>query len=209
LTSSSIISGRSNYGEKDGNDMETAWYLRLFYMPILSAIIAYLLSVIIKPKRMTDPGPGKPWLIVGLIQFIGLLALMWFVPFSINLAFWIGIGIIVFGHVVNGLAYSAMREHPEKQKVVVDWGIYKVIRHPHALHGSITSLGAIVMGWNTESTIYIILWAYFVLNVILTHFALLSEEKINIGKFGQEYADYMKSVPRYFPIKVVTTEERR
>jgi len=181
--------------------MDTAWYLRLFYMPILNAIVSVLLSMIIKAKRMTSPGPSKPWIIGHFIGFIGMCVLMWFVSFSINLAFWIGICIIVFGQVVFGLGYSAMREHPEKKKAVVDWGIYKVSRHSHVLAGNITGLGAIIMGWNTESAMYIILWVYFVLNIIFTHFALLSEEKINIERFGQEYEDYMKRVPRYFLIK--------
>jgi len=30
------------------------------------------------------------------------------------------------------------------------------------------------------------------------HFGVLSEEKSNVERFGQEYADYMKRVPRYF-----------
>ena len=108
---------------------------------------------------------------------------------------------MVFGHLVNGLAYSAMREHPEKKKVVVDWGIYRISRHPHILHGMITQVGVIVMGWNIKSTVYIILWGYFVLHIIMTHFGALREEKINIEKFGQEYRDYMKRVPRYFLIR--------
>lgn len=107
---------------------------------------------------------------------------------------------MVFGHLVNGLAYSAMREHPEKKKVVVDWGIYKIIRHPHILHSVITQLGVIVMGWNIRSTVYIILWVYFVLYVIGNHFGILREERINIKKFGKEYRDYIKRVPRYFLI---------
>lgn len=150
---------------------------------------------------MTTPGPGKPWLIGNMIWFIGLIVLMWFVPFSVNLAFWIGFGIIVLGQIVFGLGFSAMKEHPEKQQTVVDWGIYKVSRHSHVIAGMITNLGAIVMGWNTGSTIYVILWGYFILNIIMTHFAILSEEKINIEKFGQEYEDYMKRVPRYFLVK--------
>jgi len=181
-------------------DMDTVWYFRLFYIPILSAIIAYLLSVIIKAKRMTGPEIGKPMMILSMISFIGLCVWLWFVSFSINLAFWIGLGIIVFGHVVNSLAYSAMREHPEEKKVVVDWGIYKVTRHPHFYHGVITTLGVIVMGWNTGSMVYMFLWLYFVLDIIFNHFAILREEKAAITKFGQEYVDYMKRVPRYFSI---------
>jgi len=181
--------------------MDTAWYFKLFYIPVLNTVISMLLFKIIKANRMTGPGPSRPWLIVGLIWFIGMCILMWFVPFSINLAFWIGICVIVFGQAVFGLGYSAMREHPEKKKAIVDWGIYKVSRHSHVLAGMITNLGVIIMGWNLKSTIYIILLAYFVLNIIMTHFAVLSEEKINIEKFGKEYENYMKSVSRYFLIK--------
>ena len=182
-------------------DMDVAWYFRLFYIPIASGIIAYLLSVIIKAKRMGMPEIGKPMMILSMISFIGLCVWLWFVPFSINPAFWVGLGIIIFGHVVNSLAYSAMREHPEKKKVVVDWGIYKVTRHPHFMHSVITTLGVIVMGWNTASPVYMFLWLYFVLNIVFNHFGILREEKVTAEKLGQEYVDYMKRVPRYFSIK--------
>ena len=125
----------------------------------------------------------------------------WFVTFSINPAFWIGLVIIILGHVVNSLAYAAMREHPEKKQAVVDWGIYKVSRHSHVLASIICLLGTIVMGWNVASIIYIILWIYFVLHAIMSHFGVLNEEKMNIESFGQGYEDYMEKVPRYFLIK--------
>ena len=181
--------------------MDVAWYFRLFYIPILSGILAYLITFVIKPKRMGGPAISQPMKIVSMISFVGLIVWLWFVPFNINLAFWIGICIIVFGQVVNSLAYSAMREHPEKKKVVVDWGIYKVTRHPHFHHSVITTLGTIVMGWNMGSMVYMFLWAYFILYVILNHVAILQEEKGTALKFGQEYLDYMKQVPRYFLIK--------
>jgi protein-S-isoprenylcysteine O-methyltransferase Ste14 len=180
--------------------MDTAWYFRLFYMPILAFIISLLLSKIIKAKRMGFPEGGKPWMIGNMTNFIVFLVLLWFDSFSINLAFWIGIGIIVFGEVVFTLGYIAMREHPEKKQIVVDWGIYKVSRHSHILAGIITNLGVIVMGWNQKSIIYIILWAYLVLNILFNHFYVLMEEKRNIEKFGQEYKDYMNKTPRYMGI---------
>ena len=181
--------------------METAWYFKLFYVNISWFIVSWLLFAIIRAKRMSGPGPSKSWIMGFWISFIVGWALTWFVTFSINLAFWIGLGIIVFGEVVFALGYGAMREHPEKKKAVVDWGIYKVSRHSHILAGIICLLGVIVMGWNPESIIYIILWVYFVLYVALSHFAVLNEEKLNVERFGQEYADYVKSVPRYFLIK--------
>ena len=181
--------------------MEIAWYFRLFYVNILWFIISWLLFGIIRAKRMSGPGPSKSWVLAFWVSLIVGLVLTWFVTFSINLAFWIGAGIIVLGEVVFALGYSAMREHPEKKKVVVDWGIYKVSRHSHVLAGIICLLGVIVMGWNLESIIYIILWVYFVLYAILSHFSVLNEENLNIARFGQGYVDYMTRVPRYFLIK--------
>ena len=181
--------------------METAWYFRLFWVNIAWFFISWLLYGIIKAKRMTGPGPSRSYVLSYWLIFIVGWALTWFVTFSINPAFWIGLGIIVFGEVVFALGYIAMREHPEKKQAVVDWGIYRVSRHSHILAGIICLLGVILMGWNPQSIIYIILWVYFVLYVALSHFGVLNEEKLNIERFGQEYADYMKRVPRYFLIK--------
>ncbi len=181
--------------------METAWYFRLLWVNIAWFIVSWLLYGIIKAKRMTGPGPSRPWVLGFWISFIAGWALTWFVTYSINPAFWIGLGIIVFGEVVFALGYMAMREHPEKKQTVVDWGIYKVSRHSHVLAGVICTLGMVIMGWGSASVIYIILWIYFVLYVLMSHFGVLNEEKLNIERFGQEYADYMKRVPRYFLIR--------
>ena len=180
--------------------METAWYFKLFFVNISWFIISWLLFAIIRAKRMSGPGPSKSWMIAFWISFIVGWVLTWFVTFSINLAFWIGLCIIVLGEVVFALGYIAMREHPEKKQTVVDWGIYKVSRHSHVLAGIICVLGMIVMGWNTASVLYLVLWIYFVLYVILSHLGVLNEERLNTERFGQEYADYMKRVPRYFLI---------
>ena len=181
--------------------METAWYFRLFFLNILWFVISWLLYGIIKAKRMSGPGPSKTWVMAFWASFIIGWVLTWFVTFSINMAFWAGIGIIVFGEVVYALGYLAMREHPEKKKAVVDWGIYKISRHSHVLASIICLLGVIVAGWSPESIIYVILWIYFIANIVLSHFGVLNEEKLNIERFGQEYVDYMKRVPRYFLIK--------
>ena len=179
----------------------TAWYFRLFYVPVVNLIISMILFKIIPAKRMSRVGPDTFWVVVYFAELILWCVLLWFVPFRINPAFWVGIGIICFGHVVFVLGYSAMREHPEKKSAVVDWGIYSISRHSHVLAGRITTLGAIVMGWNFHAPIYIVLWLYFVVGMILTHCAVLSEEIKLIETFGKKYTDYMKRVPRYVGIK--------
>jgi len=179
--------------------METAWYFRLFYVHIVSFVISWLLSGTIRAKRMGAP-TGKPWVIGFLAGFVLGWILMWFVPFKIDVAFWIGLAIIAFGEVLYALGFLAMREHPEKKKAVVDWGIYKVSRHSHVLAGIICLLGTVIMGWNLASVMYLILWIYFVAYAILAHLYVLSEEKANIQKFGKEYEDYMKKTPRYIGV---------
>lgn len=176
--------------------IETTWYFRLFFVNILWFVISFLLSGIIKAKRMGSPEP-KSMMIVFLMFFIVGCVLMWFVPFSINLAFWIGVCVIAFGEVVYGLGFFAMRAHPEMKKTVVDWGIYKISRHSHILAGIICVLGVILMGWNPASVMYMVLWVYFVIYVLMSHFYILSEEKVNVEKFGQEYKNYMNKIPRY------------
>jgi len=138
------------------------------------------------------------WVIAFTLSLIAPLALTWFITFSINVAFWIGLCTIIFGELVFALGFIAMREHPEKKQALVDWGIYKVSRHSHVLAGNICILGVVIMGWNPDSLVYIGLLIYFVLLLIYLHFGVLDAERSNIEKFGQEYIDYMKRVPRYF-----------
>jgi len=178
--------------------METAWYFRLFWVNLGWFIVSWLLYFIIKAKRMTGPGPSRSRVMAFWALLIISWVLTWFITYSINLAFWVGLFIIILGEIVFASGYMAMREHPEKKQAVVDWGIYKFNRHSHVLAGMICMLGLVVMGWSAGSVIYILLWVYFVLYVIMGHFGVLNEEKLNAERFGQEYADYMKRVPRYF-----------
>ena len=182
--------------------MEAPWYLRLLIPNVGIFVLSLLLFGVIKAKRMSGPGPSKLFTMVYFVSLITGWILTWFIPYGINLAFWIGLGIIIFGQVIYSLGYAAMREHPEKKQAVVDWGIYRVSRHSHVLAGDICLLGVVIMGWSPSSVLYIILWVYFVLNVVMMHFGVLSEEKLNIERFGQDYVDYIKRVPRYLFWKI-------
>jgi protein-S-isoprenylcysteine O-methyltransferase Ste14 len=178
--------------------METAWYFKLLVPNIGIIIVSFLLFLIIKAKRMTGPGPGKRMQVVSTGYTLIGWVLTWFIPYSINVAFWIGLGIIIFGEIIFSSGYMAMKEHPEKKQAVVDWGIYKVSRNSHVLAGQVCLLGVVIMGWNQGSVLYIILWVYYVVSIALMHSGVVSEEKSNIERFGQEYKDYMRKVPRYF-----------
>jgi len=178
--------------------MEAAWYFRLFFVYIAQLTVSWLLFILIRAKRMKSSGPGKSMMIFSSLSLITGLVLTWFITYRINAVFWIGLGIIIAGEVLFALGYLAMREHPERKQVVVDWGIYRVSRHSHVLAGIISLLGVVIIGWSPDSILYIFLWVYFILAIVNSHYGVLSEEKLNIERFGQEYVDYMKRVPRYF-----------
>jgi protein-S-isoprenylcysteine O-methyltransferase Ste14 len=144
------------------------------------------------------PGPGRTWVLVFWTGLVVGLVLTWFIPFRINPAFWVGIGIIVLGEMVFALGYLAMREHPEKKQAVVDWGIYRMSRHSHVLAGVICVLGMVVAGWNPGSTLYTLFCVYFILYAVMSHFGVLDEERRIIERFGQDYVNYTRRVPRYF-----------
>jgi protein-S-isoprenylcysteine O-methyltransferase Ste14 len=179
--------------------MEACWYCRLFYLNIGWFVISWLLYYIIGASRMSGPGPARKWFIGYWVLYLTGLAITWFVPLRLTTMFLVGIGIIILALVIFSLGYSAMREHPEKKKLVVDWGIYGVCRHSHVIGGALGILGVIVAGWNPSSTLYIVLWVYFAVYVIFNLLAVRDEEKHNVERFGQEYVDYMKMVPRFLP----------
>lgn len=182
-----------------------AWYQRLIMIQIIWYIISWLLFAFIKAERMTSPGPDKAWKMGNkLIVVLGLIW-MWFIPFSLNTAFWIGFFIITVGEIVLSLGFWAMRKHPERNQTVVDWGIYKFSRNSHVMAGIICLFGTIIAGWNPESPLYLGLWVYFLLRIIQVHMGVLSEENLNIKRFGQNYVDYMKKTPRYagFPLTMI------
>ena len=181
--------------------MEACSFYRLFYLNIAWFIVSWLLYYIIGAKRMSGPGATRKWFVSYWVLYLSGLVLTWFVPFSINTMFWVGIGIIILSLVLFSLSYFAMREHPEKKKIVVDWGIYGIFRHPLAKGDVIGMLGVVLVGWNPSSTFYIVLCVYFVIYVIFNRLTVRDEEKRNIDRFGQEYVDYMQKVPRFLPCR--------
>lgn len=130
---------------------------------------------------------------------------------SIVPAFQLGLGnawvlILPYLLITYGLCYLIV----SRKSTLFSWPPYNkkekrvlpvIMAAPFVLAGIITDLGAIIMGWNLTSMIYPIMWVYFILYIIRSHLGVLSEEKINIEKFGREYKDYMKRVPRYFLIR--------
>ena len=78
-----------------------------------------------------------------------------------------------------------------KTTKLVTTGIYSVIRHPQYLAGIFLSLAFILVSQH---------WTVLVLGVpviIIFYIGGVDEDRFVVKKFGKEYEDYMKRVPRF------------
>jgi len=74
--------------------------------------------------------------------------------------------------------------------VIVDYGIYAIVRHPIFLSFALMVVALIFISQH---------WLSVVIGtpvIMLLHIAMLEEEQSNIKKFGNDYKRYMKKVPR-------------
>lgn len=139
------------------------------------------------------------YFVLGLL-FIGQLVLC---VISYNWAnldwlLYLGWATLVGSFLIGGMSRRAFEEKgeaPDKKrwlqtKVVVDSGIYAVVRHPMYLSGILIILALILISQHWLSVIFgIPIMIYF-------YASMRSEEKSNIRKFGDDYRVYMQRVPR-------------
>ena len=75
--------------------------------------------------------------------------------------------------------------------VLVDSGVYSIVRHPQYLAGLLINLAAPLITWH---------WLVILLgaaSVVMYWWSAVEEEKINLEKFGDAYQEYQERVPRF------------
>ena len=87
------------------------------------------------------------------------------------------------GKVEKGKSYM----HTTK---VVTLGIYSILRHPQYMAGILINIGIILISQH----LLIIVIGF--LAIVLVYFDALRADQNLIAKFGKEYSDYVKKVPR-------------
>ena len=127
-------------------------------------------------------------------------SLLWFLdaPDGVQILRYIGGGILVVGLILIILPRFAFRSKgkPEKGKdwtettIVVDTGIYAVVRHP------------LYLGWLLMYVALILLSQHWLTAIIgipgmaCVYLISRQEDQRLIKKFGDDYKDYMQKVPR-------------
>ena len=134
----------------------------------------------------------------GILFMLQILVFMFQYDFS-GVVILRGIGwiLLILAFLLFTLSKSALKQHgaPEENKswvfttVLVQQGIYGVVRHPFSLGWIIMTIGLALVSQYWLSILFMIIQ----LPVIV--FGIFSEEKTNVGKFEAEYINYQKSVP--------------
>ncbi|MFC1998528.1 methyltransferase family protein [Chloroflexota bacterium] len=108
---------------------------------------------------------------------------------------WIVMGIAIFG--VGGLSWYAVSHQTQiedrewlKDTVLVDTGIYEVIRHPVYFSFMLYVIALMFISQH---------WVTIILGIPVVaylYWTMKQEEWASVDKFGEEYVDYMDRVPR-------------
>jgi protein-S-isoprenylcysteine O-methyltransferase Ste14 len=138
--------------------------------------------------------------IIGGIAFIGQIALCFLRYNSRNLdaVLYIGWALLAVAWLVAGMARRAFEEKggaPEGKSwlattLLVDSGIYGVVRHPQYLSFMLIPLSFTLISQHWLSAVL------GVPSIVLLYLAMGMEEETNIEKFGDEYKRYMERVPK-------------
>jgi protein-S-isoprenylcysteine O-methyltransferase Ste14 len=90
------------------------------------------------------------------------------------------------------IVFGEVRETPH----VITKGVFSIVRHPIYLGAVLFYIGQFFMTLSLASA------AFLIIIIIFYWFISRHEEKLLIGKFGEEYKEYMKKVPMLFPLKL-------
>ncbi|MFX1499698.1 MAG: methyltransferase family protein [Promethearchaeota archaeon] len=127
-----------------------------------------------------------------------ILVFFYYNFYNLRILHWLGWGIMALFFVIGGLPKDAFKKYGETEKgksylyttKLVDKGIFAIIRHPYWLCWIILSISLTLI---SQHIIMIILTMIAIPIIYLETFSL---DKGLIDKFGNNYKQYKKNVPR-------------
>jgi len=158
----------------------------------IAIIFGWLIPVI--RKRMVQ----EIYMACGLGVYISLILLGWvWKTIDIRPLLYIGYTLIVLGiaFVVSSFVSLKYRGKPESgweiTTVLIDSGVFGIVRHPLYLGSAISMTGVILVIQSVPSTIL------GLVAIFCFWMASRKEDVFNIEKFGDTYKDYMRRVPMW------------
>ena len=135
-------------------------------------------------------------LIIESIIFVGIL--LFFRNIIIEYLDYLGWGLLILS-IYFALApvyvFKKKANVPEGKsyihtKVIVDNGVFSIVRHPQYLSMLLVEIGLVLIVQH---------WLILILSIIciiFTYYGILIQDKILVRKFKDDYVKYMKKVPR-------------
>jgi protein-S-isoprenylcysteine O-methyltransferase Ste14 len=127
-------------------------------------------------------------IILGIAFFVNIFGINFFLPPTIRELVVVGWVMFVFGALLFVLSVITLRI--KGVSIIVDSGVYGVVRHPMYLGAMMMFLSHIFLGQN-----WIVMIGGFVA-IVCCYLIILSGDERNIEKFGDDYKRYMLRVPR-------------
>jgi protein-S-isoprenylcysteine O-methyltransferase Ste14 len=137
--------------------------------------------------------------IIMTIFFVGQILAAWLLynPQANSLVINLGWVVILVSAIFGWLPILTFRSRGKvdgpsyiNTTVLVDSGIYSIVRHPQYLAGILINIGLSMITFH---------WLVIILGVIagaITYLGTFEEETANLEKFGDEYRTYQNKVPR-------------
>lgn len=142
---------------------------------------------------------------IGQLTLYGLFMALWisdmvlnysnflneYIPVVVRLPIGISLLIISGYMAVTGLLIVFGKK--AQSQGVIRKGVFRLVRHPIYLSEIILYLGLLLLNLSLASAIVWVMAMFFL------HHISRYEEKLLLDKFGDEYKQYMKEVPMWFP----------
>jgi protein-S-isoprenylcysteine O-methyltransferase Ste14 len=158
---------------------------RVSFILILATEVSLIIMIAIASFVSYDMREDNYHIILGRIQHIGLILMLIGIVFR-------QIAIIFLGK--NFTTSVHLKSPNEKQKNLVNKGLYKYIRHP-SYTGMILTLIGLPLALGAWAGAIIV----FIVSLIAYSFRIKEEERMLVKKFGKEYIEYKKHTWKFFP----------
>jgi protein-S-isoprenylcysteine O-methyltransferase Ste14 len=174
-----------------GPSIWNAWLLSLPFF-IIGVLIMGMKKDI--AKRMSDMSGYTPkeklfTILASIAPYPFMIATVW-IPFTTTLPLlFFGLFLYVFGMAFFLASLKIIIKTPQNEPFRT--GPYRFSRNPLYVAATVIFTGICLATTNS------ILARYLVIVVLLQHFMILAEERICIEKFGPDFVQYLKKVPRY------------
>lgn len=135
--------------------------------------------------------PQIAFTVIGKLSAAFCLAMLIIAPIKLNTSlFYAGAAVSAAGTIGLVKALFDFKAAPLDEPVTR--GIYRISRHPQIVTASLILLGGCLAIGSWAATLA---WA---LARAFNHFGIIGEEKVCLETYGEDYAAYLRRVPRYF-----------